>query len=98
MKSKAIIKLLENPIFKSLYILATYVCAIIPDNIYLRILYRIRMGEKLNLNNPITFNEKMQWLKIYQKKNDHSYMTDKARVREYIEKKIFGCIIQFQNQ
>lgn len=88
MKSKAIIKLLENPIFKSLYILATYVCAIIPDGIYLRILYRVRMGEKLNLNNPVTFNEKMQWLKIYQKKNDHSYMTDKARVRDYIEKKI----------
>ena len=60
----------------------------IPDKLYLRLMYRLRMGKKLNLKNPKTFNEKLQWLKLYDRKPEYTIMVDKYKVREYISKKI----------
>ena len=37
----------------------------IPDKIYLRIKYKKILGKKLNLEEPKTFNEKLQWLKLH---------------------------------
>ena len=58
------------------------------DEKYIRLIYRLRMGKKLNLENPRTFTEKLQWLKL----NDHNPMytmvADKLAMREYVEKKI----------
>ena len=36
----------------------------VPDKIYLKVVYRIRMKKSLDFRNPQTFNEKMQWLKV----------------------------------
>ena len=46
------------------------------------------MGKKLNLENPKTFNEKLQWLKIYNRKDEHTMMVDKVEVRDYIAEKL----------
>ena len=61
-------KLSHNQIIKKLYIGFTYLCAPMPDAVYLKMMYRIRTGEKLHLDNPKTFNEKIQWLKINDRK------------------------------
>lgn len=45
-------------------------------------------GQTLNLENPITFNEKIQWLKIYGDVEFMSKLADKYRVREYVAEKI----------
>lgn len=49
--------------------------------------FKILLKYKLNLENPQTFNEKIQWLKLYEwPKNDLVIQcTDKYRVREYLE-------------
>lgn len=54
------------------------------DELYLKCLYRGRMGKKLNLENPKTFNEKLQWLKLYDRRLEHTMMADKYLVRDYI--------------
>ena len=46
------------------------------------------MGEDLYLNNPKTFNEKLQWLKLYDRKPEYTMMVDKYKVREYIKEKL----------
>jgi hypothetical protein len=46
------------------------------------------MGEKLNLKNPQNFNQKIQWLKIYDKRPLLTQCTDKYAVRQYIKDKI----------
>ena len=56
---------LQNGIEDILKILNRLVGKFIPDKQYLKIVYRLKMGKKLNLNNPRTFNEKLQWLKLY---------------------------------
>lgn len=61
---------------------------LIPDKLYLRAYYYNVFGKRLNLKNPQTFNEKMQWLKLYDRQPDYTMMVDKYKVREYVAKKI----------
>lgn len=60
----------------------------IPDKPYLKLCYRLKTHKKLNLDNPQSFNEKLQWLKLYDRKPEYTMMVDKYRVREYIKEKI----------
>lgn len=46
------------------------------------------MGKKLNLKNPRTFTEKIQWLKLYNRKPEYTQMVDKAMVKDYVAAKI----------
>lgn len=59
-----------------------------PDDEYLKQMFLAQTGKHLNLDNPKTFNEKLQWLKLYNRKPEYTIMVDKYRVREYIEGKI----------
>lgn len=61
---------------------------IIPDKLYLKLQYRYHLKKNLNLKDPTTFSEKIQWLKLYDRKPEYITFVDKYRVREYIEKKI----------
>ena len=54
------------------------------DEMYIRLLFRGSLGEKLHLDNPQTFNEKLQWLKLYDRQPQHTRLVDKYLVREYI--------------
>lgn len=58
------------------------------DKTYLSIAYRIRMGKKLNLESPETFNEKLQWLKLYNRNPKYTDMVDKYKAKEYVSKMI----------
>ena len=56
----------------------------IPDENYIKLLYRLKFGKKLNLENPKTFQEKLQWLKLYNKNHNYTQMVDKYEVKSYI--------------
>ena len=60
----------------------------IPDAFYLKWMYRFKMGKKLNLSNPTTFNEKLQWLKLNFRKDEMTTLVDKAAVKEYLRDRI----------
>lgn len=52
--------------------------------------YYIKFKKKLNLTNPINFNEKIQWLKFNELNSDiYTLCADKYKVREYVKSK--GC-------
>ena len=53
------------------------------DKEYLSWLYRARMGRFPDLNHPKSFNEKLQWLKLNDRKPEYTEMVDK-----YLAKKI----------
>lgn len=50
--------------------------------------YRKRTGEELNLDNPTTYNEKIQWMKLYDSTETKAKLADKYLVREYVKDKI----------
>lgn len=54
------------------------------DKLFLKLKFRLMMGHKLNLKNPKTFNEKLQWLKLYNRKPEYTTMVDKYAVKEYV--------------
>ena len=60
----------------------------IPDKLYLSLRYRCIMGSWINWKNPQTFTEKLQWLKLYNRKPEYTKMVDKYAVKEYVAKKI----------
>lgn len=57
-----------------------------PDKLYLKICFYLEMGKKLDLRNPITMNEKLQWLKLYNRKPEYTTMVDKILVKDYVGK------------
>lgn len=69
-----------------------YLYAISPE-LELKLIFRLKQGYKLNLKNPVTYNEKLQWIKLY----DHNPLMpkccDKYTVRSYVEDKGCGAIL-----
>lgn len=61
---------------------------ILPEKTYLRLMFRWKLGYKLNLKNPKTFNEKLNWLKLYNRHPEYTMMVDKYKVKNYIAEKI----------
>jgi hypothetical protein len=62
----------------------------LPPKIYTRISYEYYTGKKLDLENPIEFNEKIQWQKVYYHPKILTQLVDKYAVRTYVEEKIGG--------
>ena len=58
------------------------------DKVYIQHKYKEKFGKKPNLRSPKTFNEKLQWLKLYHRKPLFTDMVDKYKVREYIAERV----------
>ncbi len=60
----------------------------VPDKPYLHILYYAYMGKRLHLTNPVTYNEKLQWLKLYDRNPIYTKMVDKYEAKLIVAEKI----------
>ena len=58
----------------------------LPDALYLKIMFRLKMGYGLDLKSPKTFDEKLQWLKLYNRKPEYTQMVDKYEVKKLVER------------
>ena len=60
----------------------------LPDKYYLKKKYKLMMHRELNLKNPLTFTEKLNWIKLYDRRPEYTMMVDKYAVRQYVNEKI----------
>ena len=60
----------------------------VPDKVYLKVVFRAETGYALNLAHPKTYNEKLQWIKLYDRKPEYKIYADKYRVRKHITETI----------
>lgn len=60
----------------------------VDDELYLKLMFKGTIGKRLNLKNPVTFSEKLQWLKLHDHDPRYPIMADKFRVRDYIAREI----------
>ncbi len=60
----------------------------LPDDEYLKRRYKAFTGKVLPLDDPKTFNEKLQWLKLHDRRPEYTMMADKYLVRQYIAEKL----------
>lgn len=54
------------------------------DEKYIKLEYRLKFNKRLNLNNPKTYNEKLQWLKLNDRKKIYTTMVDKYEAKNYV--------------
>lgn len=73
-------------IFKALFDKAYYYFC--PDKIYLNNKFREVFGRDIDWEHPTTFNEKLQWLKVYDRNPLYTKLVDKYEVRKYVAEKI----------
>lgn len=58
------------------------------DREFLEHIYKVKFNRPLNLENPQTFNEKIQWLKLYDRRPEYTVMVDKDAAKRYVAEKI----------
>ncbi len=73
---------------KTINLLYQLLLPIITDRQLIKLKFRWHMGYRIDLANPKTLNEKINWLKLYDRTPLHTLCSDKFRVREYIAEKI----------
>ena len=86
--SNKLIKAIKDPKKALLYAMNKGLFDFLSDKAYLKLRFRLIMGRKPDLNDPTTYNEKLQWLKLNNRRAEYTMMVDKYRVREYIAKTI----------
>ena len=59
-----------------------------PDKAFQKWDYKIHTGRKLNIHHPVTFQEKLQWMKYYYRNPELTKLVDKYEVRDYVRGKI----------
>ena len=73
---------------KILTVLASPLGRLIPDSIYIPLKYRAMTGRHLPMKAPKTYNEKLQWLKLHDRRPEYTTMVDKYSVKEFVSGKI----------
>ena len=82
-------------LYRMYYLFCKIICKLrslgfpVQDILFIPAYYYLSVGKKLNVRNPQTFTEKMQWLKLYDHKSLYHKLVDKAEVKEYV-KNIIG--------
>ena len=80
-----LVKKIQNAIERRLYyFVRDFLANYGSDSTYLKYEFKHRLGYSLNLDNPRTFNEKLQWLKLNDKNPSYSLLVDKAEVKKYV--------------
>ena len=80
-------KLLSDSDFRFLYLAERGHYNGMPDEVYLKRLFKAKLGYELNLDEPKTFCEKLQWLKLYDRKPEYTMMADKYLVKDWVGNK-----------
>ncbi len=83
----SISRIIKDPVLYAIILMGR----MLPDTIsadafYLKMLYRHYLVEKLNLKNPVTYNEKLQWMKLYNRRPEYTMMVDKYEAKKYVSK------------
>ena len=60
----------------------------ISDRWYLKFRYFVTFGRPLDLDHPVTFTEKLQWLKLYGRPEQYAPLADKLAVHDYVRSRI----------
>lgn len=84
----AIFGAIKNPKERFSFFGESKLSRFISPETYYKLSYRARFNKKLTLKNPKTYNEKLQWLKIYDRDTINTVLVDECKARDYVAKKI----------
>lgn len=87
-KIKTLIKMITNKDWRFRFLADRGLLGNVPAEKFVKIRYRTEIGKELNLDNPKTYTEKLQWLKLYDHDPKYTTMVDKYEVKKYVAEKI----------
>lgn len=79
-----IVKYIREPVNFIFFLQNRCNFSVLPDALYLKLSYKHAIGKKLDLDNPQTFNEKLQWLKLHDRKPEYTSLVDKYEVKNIV--------------
>ena len=79
-----IMNTVRNKLSTWLFLILKKTMRFLPDRPYIKIMFFIWRWKRLDLNNPKTFCEKLQWLKLYDRRPEYTQMVDKYEVKKYV--------------
>ena len=86
---RRMMKVIKDPFLVMVHLVEPLLPMVKDDEKYIRYAWRLnRMGYPLDLENPRSFNEKLQWLKLYDRNPAYTMMVDKVKVKKWVAKKI----------
>ena len=85
---KKVIRYASDPYYALGYDMIKKCPKLMSDKFYLSVLWKMVMGYELDWKNPKTFNEKLQWLKLYDRNPLYTTLVDKYRVKQWVANKI----------
>lgn len=77
-------KLIANPAIRFGYLSRLGFYNHISDEEYVKKEWKLMFGSDLNLKDPKSFNEKIQWLKVYDHNEKYTIMVDKYKAKKYV--------------
>ena len=83
-KWKRLIRFLTNPDYRFESLGTRGHLKNMSDDVYLSRMFKAKVGYPLDLTAPKTFNEKLQWLKLHDRKPIYTTMVDKYAVKDYV--------------
>lgn len=87
MNKSNIIKIIKNPKFILLKMDQMKIITL-SDKKYIELNYEYTFGRKINLEHPKEYNEKLNWLKLYDRQEKYTNMVDKYAVKNIVGEKI----------
>lgn len=81
-------KVLQKPRVLVKVLLDTKLSRLLTDRAHVKLAYWAGTGKKLHLKAPVTFNEKLQWLKLNDRRELYRICADKLRVRDYVAQQL----------
>ena len=88
MKLKKIVKFITDNDYRFLVLAGRGKKANMPAEDFLKKKYKIIMGKDLNLDSPVNYTEKLQWLKLYDHSPEYTLMVDKYEAKKYVAQRI----------
>lgn len=82
------LKFLLNKQFRFAALNSRGLLRFLPDDKVVKLAWKLKFGREIDLDNPKTFNEKLQWLKLNDRKPMYTQMVDKYAAKQYIQKRI----------
>lgn len=79
---------IDNPYYALGYDMIKKCPHLMSDKFYISVLWKMVMGYELDWEHPKTYNEKLQWLKLYDRKPIYTTMVDKYRAKQWIADRI----------
>lgn len=60
----------------------------VSSEVFVSRIYRYKMGRDLDLKDPVLYTEKLQWLKLYDHRDEYTQMVDKLAAKKFVADRI----------